>query len=75
MIEISKYKGYIKCPFCGDKAMVMNDAHGRASHRCKCGKFLLFDYDKMVAEPGGVLRGAAKYFMDRTNIADHRLSR
>lgn len=65
MTEVSKYKGYIECPYCRDKTMVMNGAHGKASHRCKCGTFLLFDYDRMTAERAGPLRGGAKYFKDK----------
>lgn len=65
MTEISKYKGFIECPFCGDRTMVMKGTHGRASHRCKCGKLLLFDYDRMTAERAAPLRGGTKYFKDK----------
>lgn len=65
LIEISEYKGFIKCPFCQDKAMVRKNAHGQASHRCKCGKYLLFDYDNMTAKPAAPIRGATKFFTDK----------
>ena len=74
MIEVSDYKGFIQCPFCKEKAMVKKSAHGQASHRCKCGKLLLFDYDSMTAEPAEPIRGATKYFTDKNNI-NYRLSR
>ncbi len=75
MDAVNKYKGYIKCPFCGDKTFVMKNAHGKASHKCKCGKCLLFDYDSMQANQFAPLRGGAKYFNDRMNGNDRRLSR
>lgn len=72
MIEIEEYKGVIPCPFCKEKTMVKKNAHGQASHRCKCGKIIMFDYDKMTAEPMKPLRGAAKYFRDKSikTVAD-----
>ena len=73
--KLEDFKGFIPCPICGAKAMVKKDAHGQASHPCKCGQFLLFDYDKMTAIPIKSYRGMSKYFMDRSSINDHRLSR
>ena len=73
--EFEELKGFIPCPFCGKKALVKWDAHGQASHPCKCGQYLLFDYDAMTAEPTKPMRGAVKRFMDRSNNTDHRLSR
>lgn len=75
MDAVNKYKGYIKCPFCGDKTLVMKNAHGKASHKCKCGKCLLFDYDIMIAEHSAPVRGATKFFNDRMQYNDRRLSR
>ena len=46
--------------------MVKKNARGQASHRCKCGKIIMFDYDKMTAVPMKPIRGAAKYFRDKT---------
>ena len=74
MIEVNDYKGFIQCPFCKEKAMVKKGTRGQASHRCKCGKILMFDYDSMTAELAGPLRGGSKYFTDKKNT-DHRLSR
>ncbi len=65
MIDFNEYKGFIQCPFCRDKAMVKRNTHGQATHRCKCGKFILFDYDTMTAEQAEPLRGGAKYFTDK----------
>lgn len=43
--------------------MVYADAHGRVSNKCpKCGRFAVFDYDEMCAEPGKPCRGAADQF-------------
>lgn len=72
MTEINEYKGFIECPHCRNKAMVMKSAHGQASHKCKCGKILLFDYDKMTAKTVGALRGGVKFFTDKriTMVAD-----
>lgn len=44
-------KGVILCPACNNTAaFVYPDAKGRASSQCKrCERFLLIDYDKMVA--------------------------
>ena len=64
MTELSDYKGFIKCPFCRDKTFVKKNAHGQASHRCKCGKFILFNYDSMTAKEAVTIRGGAKYFTD-----------
>lgn len=63
--DIDEYKGFIKCPFCKAKSMVKRDAHGQATHWCKCGKLVLFDYDRMTAEPADPIRGATKHFTDK----------
>lgn len=65
MTEIDEYRGVINCPFCKEKTMVKNNARGQASHKCKCGKIILFDYDKMTAIPIRPIRGAAKHFRDK----------
>lgn len=65
MTEIEEYKGVITCPFCKEKTMVKRNARGQASHKCKCGKIIMFDYDRMTAEPMKPIRGAAKYFRDK----------
>jgi len=64
--EIEDYRGVIPCPYCNEKTMVKKNARGQASHRCKCGKIIMFDYDKMTAIPMKPIRGAAKYFRDKT---------
>jgi DNA-directed RNA polymerase subunit RPC12/RpoP len=67
-LSIKDYKGIIACPYCGEKTIVKADARGQASHHCRCGKLLLFDYDKMTASPMHPLRGAMKYFQEINKI-------
>lgn len=46
-------KGIIKCSVCGKNPIyVYPDTNGRVSQQCKvCGRFILVDYDKMIAIP------------------------
>ena len=57
-------KGMISFPCCPkESVMVYADAHGRVSIKCpKCGRFAVFDYDEMCAEPCKPCRGAADQF-------------
>lgn len=59
-MERIKIKGYITYPCCPkEKNLVYEGAHGKNSCRCgRCGKFLLFDYDKMEANIISAVKGA-----------------
>lgn len=54
-------KGMIQFPCCEkEKIMVYEGSSGKCSIKCpKCGRYAIFDYDKMTAVPGEILRGAA----------------
>lgn len=62
-----KIKGMIAFPCCNkEKIMVYEDSTGHSSNKCpRCGKYALFDFDKMEATEGEALRGAAHRFRDR----------
>lgn len=51
--KLSGVKGYISYPCCKkEKAVVYAGAHGKASYKCPhCGKFAVFDFDKMSSHP------------------------
>ena len=57
-------RGMIPFPCCpSGNVMVYADSHGRSSIKCpKCGRFAVFDYDEMSAEPCGPCRGAAEQY-------------
>lgn len=53
------FKGMIQYPCCSHKALVYEGASGKVSIPCtRCGKYILFDYDKMTASIGGAAKGA-----------------
>jgi hypothetical protein len=56
-----KLKGIIPFPCCPkEKIMAYEGSSGKCSIKCpKCGRYAIFDYDKMEAVPGETLRGAA----------------
>ena len=57
---------YPCCP--REKVVVFPGTHGSASVKCpNCGKYALFDYDSLTAQPGKTCRGALK-----RSRADHR---
>lgn len=60
--ETDNYKGVIVCPFCGAKTFVEFGAHGRASSQCRCKKYLVIDFDQMVAIPSKPKRGLSMRF-------------
>lgn len=60
-------RGFISFP-CGcrgnAKVLVYNNTHGRVSSPCPiCGKFAIFNYDTMAAEPAPMVKGAIKNFI------------
>jgi hypothetical protein len=59
-----KVKGMIKFPCCKkEKIIVYEGAEGRSSNKCpRCGKYALFDFDKMTSEPAEVARGVSHKF-------------
>ena len=56
-----KLKGMISFPCCKkEKIMAYEGSSGRCSIKCpRCGRYAIFDYDKMEAEQGETLRGAS----------------
>lgn len=56
-----KLKGMISFPCCSkEKIMAYEGSSGKSSIKCpKCGRYAIFDYDKMESVPGETLRGAA----------------
>lgn len=56
-----KLKGMISFPCCPkEKIMVYEGASGKCSIKCpKCGRYAIFDYDRMKSVPGETLRGAS----------------
>lgn len=59
-----KLKGYISYPCCEkEKIMVWESCHGKVSSKCpRCGKFAIFDFDKMVSYPGHAAKGVVHKF-------------
>ena len=57
-------KGMIPFPCCPkESVMAYAEAHGRSSNKCpKCGRFAVFDFDRMSAEPGKPCRGASDQY-------------
>lgn len=62
--NIKELKGQILYPCCPkEKAMVGKTCHGKASYKCpRCGKFVLFDFDRMKAYPITAMRSASQRF-------------
>ena len=60
MNTAEKLKGQIPFPCCPkEKAIAYESSHGRASYKCpRCGKFAVFDFDKMEAYPTRAVKGA-----------------
>ena len=56
-----KLKGMISFPCCSkEKIMAYEGVSGKSSIKCpKCGRYAIFDFDKMESVPGETLRGAA----------------
>lgn len=60
--ETDNYKGFVVYPVCGAKTFVESSAHGRVSTQCRYKKYLVFDYDQMVAIPSKPKRGLSMRF-------------
>lgn len=60
-----KLKGMIPFPCCKtEKVMAFESSSGRTSNKCpRCGKFAVFDFDRMTAYYAPALRGAAHKFI------------
>lgn len=56
-----KLNGMIEFPCCKkEKVMIYEGTSGRCSVKCpRCGKYVIFDYDKMEAVLGAAIRGAS----------------
>ena len=59
-----RVKGIISFPCCPkESVMVYADSHGHVSNKCpKCGRFAVFDYDEMCADPCGPCRGVVEQY-------------
>ncbi len=57
--SLEQVKGYITFPCCAsEKKMVYASGRGRVSDKCpRCGKFAMFDLDRMRSWPTGALKG------------------
>ena len=70
MNTAEKLKGQIPFPCCPkEKAIAYENSHGRASYKCpRCGKFAIFDFDKMEAYPTRAAKGASHKFRSKSRI-------
>lgn len=70
MNTAEKLKGQIPFPCCPkEKAIAYESSHGRASYKCpRCGKFAIFDFDKMEAYPTRAVKGASHKFRSKSRI-------
>ncbi len=57
-----KIKGMIPYPCCqNEKVLVYENTTGQSSCKCpRCGKYAVFDYDRMVSKPSVAVRGATR---------------
>lgn len=57
-------KGMIPFPCCpGEKVMAYQSSRGKSSNKCpRCGKFAIFDFDKMTAYRSSAYQGASHRF-------------
>lgn len=64
MNTAEELKGQIPFPCCPkEKAMAYESSHGRVSLKCpRCGRFAIFDFDKMTAHLSGAAKGASHKF-------------
>lgn len=69
MTDTDEYTGVIVYPCCPrEKVLVKRGTLGAASQKCPhCGKYVLFDYNKMTAELIRPVRGAARHFVDNSD--------
>ena len=67
MSSAEKLKGFIPFPCCEkEKMMVGATCHGKVSSKCpRCGKFSIFDFDKMESYPGHAAKGIVQKFKNR----------
>lgn len=70
MDTAEKLKGLISFPCCPkEKAMAYESSHGRISLKCpKCGRFVIFDLDKMTAYMSRAIKGASHKFKSENRI-------
>ena len=56
-------KGMISYPCCEkEKIVAYKGSSGKCSIKCpQCGRYAIFDFDKMSARPGKTLRGITHY--------------
>ncbi len=68
MLDLEEYAGFIIYPCCPkEKVLVKKGTTGATSQKCPhCGKYVLFDYNRMEAFLMKPLRGAAKRFADNS---------
>ncbi len=61
----------ISFPCCKkEKIMVYEGSKGHSSNKCpNCGKYAVFDFDKMTATESEVLRGAVHRFKSKQDIS------
>ena len=61
-IKTEEEKGIIPFPCCpGEKIIVYECMQGRTSNKCpRCGKYAVFDFEKMISYKGMPLRGVNK---------------
>ena len=57
-------KGMIEYPCCKkEKVLVYDDCRGHVSNKCpRCGKYAVFDFCAMTAEPQSPVRGATSKY-------------
>ena len=57
-----KIKGMISYPCCAnEKVLVYENTVGYSSCKCpRCGKYAIFDYDRMTSRPSAAIRGATR---------------
>ena len=70
MNTVEKLKGQISFPCCSkEKVMAYESSHGRVSLKCpRCGRFAIFDFDKMMAYLSKAAKGASHKFKSENRI-------
>ena len=65
-------KGVIPFPCCKkEKIIVYVGTEGKSSNKCpKCGKYAVFDFDKMVSRPTDAARGVSHQFAKKLSLSD-----